>query len=127
MICTRMRSTFEELNFNTTMNKNLSVIGFFVTAVLLASSALIFNSCNSGDTNPTPTGTAPTIISFTPDAAAEGAVVTITGTNFSSTASENVVTFNSTRATVTGATATQITTTVPTGATTGKIAITVNS
>jgi len=109
------------------MNKNLSVIGFFVTAVLLASSALIFNSCNSGDTNPTPTGTTPTIISFTPDAATEGAVVIITGTNFSSTASENVVTFNGTQATVTGATVTQITTTVPTGATTGKIAITVNS
>ncbi|HEY8934609.1 MAG TPA: IPT/TIG domain-containing protein, partial [Cyclobacteriaceae bacterium] len=94
---------------------------------VLVSSALIFNACNSSDTNPTPAIPAPTIISFTPGTASVGSAVTITGTNFSATASENQVTFNGTQATITAATATQITTTVPAGATTGKIAITVNS
>src|SRR5262249_53457651 len=50
--------------------------------------------------------------------------VTIYGTGFSSSASQNSVSFNGTPATVTSSTATQIQTSVPTGATTGSIAVT---
>ena len=58
----------------------------------------------------------PTISSFTPDSGPTGASVTITGTNFSATPANNVVYFGATRATVTAATVTQLTVTVPAGA-----------
>jgi len=59
----------------------------------------------------------PTITSFAPNSGPIGTTVTITGTNFSTTPANNIVYFGATRATVTGATATQLTVTVPTGAT----------
>ncbi len=59
----------------------------------------------------------PTITSFTPTSGPTGTTVTITGTNFSTTPANNIVYFGATRATVTVATATQLTVTVPTGAT----------
>jgi hypothetical protein len=68
---------------------------------------------------------APTITNFNPSSGLVGASVNITGTNFSTTPANNTVKFNGTTATVTASTATSITTTVPTGATTGKITITV--
>ena len=77
--------------------------------------------------NPVP---APTISSFTPTFGAVGTSVTITGTNFSGTVSgasftTSSVKFNTTTATsFTVNSATQITATVPTGATTGKISVT---
>jgi len=43
--------------------------------------------------------------------------VTIAGTNFNTTAANNIVYFGATRATVTAATATGLTVTVPAGAT----------
>ncbi len=64
------------------------------------------------------------IIEFTPNSGPVGAAVTIYGTGFSTTPSQNTVTFNGVAATVTAATTTKITTTVPVGATTGPIAIT---
>lgn len=73
---------------------------------------------------------APTISSFTPAFGPVGTSVTITGTNFSGTVSganftTSVVKFNTTNATsFTVNSATQITATVPTGATTGKISVT---
>ncbi len=67
----------------------------------------------------------PTIISFTPTSGLVGATVSITGTNFSSIATNNTVTFNGTSSIVTASTSTTITTTVPVGATTGPIAVTV--
>lgn len=67
----------------------------------------------------------PTIISFTPTSGLVGATVTITGTNFSSIAANNSVTFNGTSALVTASTSTTITTAVPLGATTGPISVTV--
>ncbi|HEY8933927.1 MAG TPA: IPT/TIG domain-containing protein [Cyclobacteriaceae bacterium] len=66
------------------------------------------------------------ITSFTPTSGAEGTSVTITGQSFSTTAANNVVKFNGTTATVMNATATEITTNVPAGATSGKITVTVN-
>jgi hypothetical protein len=73
---------------------------------------------------------APTITSFTPTFGPVGTSVKITGTNFSGTISganftTSVVKFNTTNATTFHVdSATQITATVPTGATTGKISVT---
>ncbi|MEO7988769.1 MAG: IPT/TIG domain-containing protein [Chryseolinea sp.] len=66
-----------------------------------------------------------TITSFT-GSGAVGSTITITGTNFSTTAANNTVTINGVVATVTAATATSLTVTVPTGATSGVIAVTVD-
>jgi hypothetical protein len=52
-------------------------------------------------------------------------VVTITGTNFSTTTSQDVVSFNGAAAVVSAATATQLTVTVPRGAGTGAIRLTI--
>jgi N-acetylneuraminic acid mutarotase len=65
----------------------------------------------------------PIITNFSPTGGKEGTIVTITGSNFSTTLADNVVKFNGTTATVTAATATSLTVSVPTGAATGKIAV----
>jgi IPT/TIG domain len=76
------------------------------------------------------TAPAPTITSFTPAFGPVGTSVTITGTNFSGTVSGVSFTTSSVKFNTTSATtfhvdsATQITATVPTGATTGKISVT---
>ena len=73
-------------------------------------------------------GVSPTITSFTPASGSIGTSVTITGTNFSTTAANNIVKLNGTLATVIGTpTTTSITVNVPTGATTGKITVEVAS
>jgi uncharacterized repeat protein (TIGR03803 family) len=63
----------------------------------------------------------PTISSFSPPSGPVGTPVTITGTGLTQTSK---VTFNNTVATFTVNSDTQVTATVPTGATTGKIAVT---
>lgn len=68
----------------------------------------------------------PTITGFTPMEGSAGATVTITGINFSTVISENIVMFNGEVATITGATATTLTVTVPAG-TTGKITVQVGT
>jgi len=93
------------------------------TAAIISASVLFISSCkNDEETTPSPS-----ITSFTPASGVVGTTVIIIGTNFSTTAASNTVTFNGTAATVTAASATQLTVTVPTGATTGKIVVTVNS
>lgn len=67
----------------------------------------------------------PTITSFSPAKSAVGTTVTITGTNFSTTAANNIVYFGATRTPVNGATSTQITVQVPFGATNHPISVTV--
>lgn len=69
----------------------------------------------------------PAISSFTPVSGVTGSTVTLTGTGFNSTPSGNTVKFNGTPATVTASTTTSITTTVPVGATTGKISVTTST
>jgi len=59
----------------------------------------------------------PTITSFTPTSGAPGTTIIITGTNFGTTPASNVVVFGATKAIVTAATSTQLTATLPTGAT----------
>lgn len=91
---------------------------------------LIFlnTGCSKGDSsNNPPAPPAPTIASYSPIAAAAGEQVVITGTNFNTTAASNIVKFNGITATVSAATSTQLTVIVPAGASTGRIAVTVNS
>ena len=64
------------------------------------------------------------VIDFNPNKGAVGSPVTIYGTGFSTTPSQNTVTFNGVGATVISSTLTQIETTVPVGATDGPIAVT---
>jgi FG-GAP-like repeat/Secretion system C-terminal sorting domain/IPT/TIG domain len=73
------------------------------------------------------TAQVPTINSFTPQTGAIGTVVTITGTNFSSTTTDNVVFFGSVKAAVTASTSTSITTIVPFGAGYQAISVAVNN
>jgi YD repeat-containing protein len=67
------------------------------------------------------------IFAFSPDHGAIGATVAIAGQGFSATPADNAVEFNGTPATVTEATPTSLTTSVPVGATTGKITLTVGT
>src|SRR5439155_7262435 len=53
------------------------------------------------------------IVEFTPQRGSVGTTVTMYGTGYSTTPSQNTVTFNGVAATVTSATITQITTSVP--------------
>jgi len=64
------------------------------------------------------------VLEFSPNAGAVGTTVTIWGTAFSTTPSQNTVQFNGTSATVSSATANKLVVTVPASATTGTIAVT---
>ncbi len=76
-------------------------------------------------TLPTATGT-PTISSLTPNTGAVGSSIVIAGTNFRSSQLGSTVKFNGTTATnITSWGPTSITATVPTGATTGNVVVTV--
>ncbi len=66
---------------------------------------------------------APVISDVVPSSAKPGDVVSLTGTNFNETATNNIVFFGATKATVTAATATSLTVTVPTGATYAPISV----
>lgn len=68
------------------------------------------------------TGT-PMIASFTPGVGIAGTAVTISGTNFDPNKVNNKVQFNGINATVSAATATRLTTSVPTAGTTGPITV----
>jgi photosystem II stability/assembly factor-like uncharacterized protein len=66
----------------------------------------------------------PTITSFSPLSGSIGTTVTITGTNFNSTPSNNIVYFGTVKATITSATSTSLSVTVPNGATYQPITVT---
>ncbi len=66
----------------------------------------------------------PTITSIDPISGNIGETVTITGTDFSTTPEDNIVSFNGIQAEVTASTATSITTTIPAGASTGNVTVT---
>ncbi|HET8889245.1 MAG TPA: Ig-like domain-containing protein, partial [Candidatus Angelobacter sp.] len=67
------------------------------------------------------------ILNFTPSQGGVGTSVTILGQGFNPTASLNTVTFNGATATVLSATSNTIVATVPNGASTGPITVTVNA
>jgi N-acetylneuraminic acid mutarotase len=78
-----------------------------------------FFGCSKDEEGPTPA-----ITSFSPESGNAGTVVTINGSNFGETVSDNTVTFNGSKATINTASATQLVVVVPPTATTGKISIT---
>ncbi|MFM7853360.1 MAG: FG-GAP-like repeat-containing protein, partial [Flammeovirgaceae bacterium] len=65
----------------------------------------------------------PDITGFTPKSGAIGTSVVITGTSFSTTPANNIVMFGATAATVSAATSTSLTVTVPSGATYAQISV----
>ena len=67
------------------------------------------------------------IFNFTPQQGGADATVTIQGQNFSATPASDLVKFNGTAATVTAASTTSLTVTVPSGATTGPISVKVGT
>lgn len=67
------------------------------------------------------------VIEITPRSGSTGSTVTIEGTGFSSTPSQNAVTFGGVAANVTAATTTRLETVIPTGAATGPVAVTAPS
>ncbi len=69
----------------------------------------------------------PVISDFQPKTGIAGTIVFITGSNFSSTPSNNLVTFNGTAATVNSATSTALQVVAPSGVTDGPISVTVGS
>jgi RHS repeat-associated protein len=69
---------------------------------------------------------APSITSLTPNTGAIGSSIVIAGSNFGSTKGSSTVKFNGTTATTTSWGASSITATVPTGATTGNVVVTVS-
>ncbi len=66
----------------------------------------------------------PTITNFSPTSGAIGTTVTINGSNFNTTPTNNIVFFGATMATVSAASATSLTATVPNGATYQRISVT---
>jgi hypothetical protein len=66
-----------------------------------------------------------TVSSISPVIAATGSTVTITGTHFSTVATDNIVYFGAVRATVNNASAASLTVTVPAGATVQPVSVTV--
>jgi len=67
------------------------------------------------------------VISFSPNTGSVGSTVTIYGTAFSSTPSQNTVKFNGTAATVTSAAVTSLVVSIPSGATTGTVSVTTSA
>ncbi|QEC77653.1 IPT/TIG domain-containing protein [Mucilaginibacter ginsenosidivorax] len=97
-----------------------------VTAPAAATSGAV-TVATSGGTATGPVFTfivAPTITAINPTSAAEGASVTITGTDFDAVAANNTVKFNGTTASVTTANTTQLVVKVPTGGSSGNVTVT---
>ncbi len=110
----------KRLNLKTSPNSLL----LFLAVTLITG---ISSGCSeeSGGVDPEP-APLPTISSIDPTSGMVGDEVTITGTNFSSTTSENTVTFNGITASVETASPTQLVVKVPENATNGPVAVTVN-
>jgi hypothetical protein len=104
----------------------------FATIIFLM---CLVTACQKNDVDPAnppinnkPTPDAvPSVLSIAPSVGSAGIDVTLTGTNFSTTLTDNVVKFNGTQAIVKSATATQLVVTAPAAGTTGAISITVKN
>ncbi|MEM9078268.1 MAG: IPT/TIG domain-containing protein [Bacteroidota bacterium] len=96
------------------------------SSTLVLTFLILLSSCGKDDSPTEPGPGGPNITSFSPTSGTVGTSIFITGQNFSTTASANTVKIGNTTATVTSASATEIFITVPEGATTGAISITVD-
>ncbi len=125
-------ATITVTGINLTGATSLTIGGIDATSFNVVSDATITAVVGSGGSGSISVGTTggigtlagftylsstPIITSITPAAATVGSTVTITGFRFNTNAIGNVVFFGATRATVTAATASSITVTVPPGAT----------
>ncbi|MEO9805785.1 MAG: IPT/TIG domain-containing protein [Reichenbachiella sp.] len=99
------------------MKRKFSILSKIALSILLLVS-ISFYACEEDDKTPSAT-----ITSFIPESGPEDTEVTITGTHFSTTAEDNLVSFNSTVAVVKSASASELKVNVPSGATTGKISV----
>lgn len=128
--------------FSTTLTDNVVVVNGQIATVTDVTDTSITTTVPSGSitgvgdvtvTVAGQTGTfsgfiiAPRITAINPSLGEAGTTVTITGTGFSDTPENNIVDFNGIEAIVTAATVTSITTSVPDGATTGPVSITINN
>ena len=87
---------------------------------------VFFAACkNTPDPDPTPTPVVPTIASIDPATAPVGSTIAVNGTNFSTTPGSNTITIGGVTATIVSASATRLVVTVPEGAQSGAIAVTV--
>jgi len=91
-----------------------------IRSLVLFAVFVLLDSCHD-DIRPSPT-----IVSVSPDKGRVGTTVTITGTNFSLTSSDNRVEFNGLYAVISSCTTTTIQVNVPAGVTTGKVTVSVN-
>ncbi len=98
-----------------------------ITRLSILFFGLLLLSCTKKDDSPTtPEEGGPDISSFSPTSGPVGTEIFITGKNFGSTVAANTVKIGNTTATVSSASTTELFITVPDGATTGKISVTVN-
>jgi uncharacterized protein (TIGR03437 family) len=96
------------------------------TRVLLVYTVVVaLQHCQSEDNEPKVEDPALSIQGISPDTGPSGTAVTITGTGFSASAADNTVELNGKTCSVTNATTTQLTITIPTEAASGKIKVTV--
>lgn len=110
------------------LNPHLNSVMKLIPAVCIFILMLSVSCKKSGDQpiTPPPLTASPTISSFTPASDTTGGTIVITGTNFSTNTTEDIVQINGVTATVVSATATELTIKVPIGASSGNIKVTVN-
>src|SRR6188474_314574 len=92
-----------------------------IPSQLVVIALIVLSSCDG----PEPPAL-PQVSAISPTSGLVNTAVIITGTNFSTVLGENKVTFNGKDAVVNAASVTQLTVTVPMGAETGAVAVTVN-
>jgi len=109
--------TSSNTNVATVSGNTVTIVGRGYTSITASQPGNSLYLSASAVQQPLFVGPVPQITSFTPNSGPVGTTVTISGTGFSSSPTNNIVYFGATRATVTAATATQLTVTVPTGAT----------
>jgi RHS repeat-associated protein len=109
----------------TVFGNTVTIVGYGTTTI---------TASQPGDNNYAPVsatqvlavGPFPAIASFTPTSGPVGTSVTISGSGFNSTPANNIVYFGATKATVTASNASQLTVTVPVGATYQPITVLTN-
>jgi IPT/TIG domain/NHL repeat len=104
----------------------MKILSSIFASVILISVISIHPGCGKKDSTPPAQQNPPAITSFSPTAAATGEQVIIMGSNFSTITSDNIVKFNGITATVSAATSSQLTVSVPSGTSKGKITVSVN-
>ena len=92
----------------------------------LFSLLLVFFNCSSDDSPNPPDQQIPSISSINPTSGTTGTLVTVSGVNFGTDLSTTDVFFNGSEAVVNTVTSTEITATVPSGASTGAVSITIS-